>query len=431
MNKLFETVLLINKYPIQSARFNLAETQKSQFQRAVDIFNFHLRNSRFYGEFLHRKFPLNENFNWYDIPTISKKDFQVDFQLLSNGSSLNSVHVHNTSGSTGVPFYFIKDKFCHAMTWAYTDFLLSQHKINIGDSLQARFYGIPLNGVNYYKERFKDFIAGRYRFPVFNLTDDFFENVLIMFKEKSFVYLNGYTSSMVQFAKFLIKHGLVLKSICPSLRLAMPTSEVCDDIDRNIMAKAFGVKVVNEYGAAELDIIAMDDVEGDFVINEKTLLVEILDDNNLPVLPGEEGRVVVTSLYNKAMPFIRYELGDRAILSDKLKNGSRVLEKVSGRVNDFIKLPTGKLSPGLTFYYISKKLLERGGRIREFIIRQTKINTFTFEYVSDDELSENDKYLINQAIEEYLESGLIVEFLRTERIIRTSAGKFKHFFSEI
>ena len=38
--------------------------------------------------------------------------------------------------------------------------------------------------------------------------------------------------------------------------------------------------------------------------------MEILDEDGAPTKPGSVGRVVVTSLYNYAMPFIRYELGD-------------------------------------------------------------------------------------------------------------------------
>jgi phenylacetate-CoA ligase len=251
------------------------------------------------------------------------------------------------------------------------------------------------------------------------------------FRKKKFEYINGYTSSLVIFAKFLIDRNIVLKDVCPSIKVVFPTSEVVDDIDRATMEKAFGVPVRNEYGAAELDILAFEDEDGYFVLNEETLYIEILDDNNQPVEPGIEGKVIVTSLYNKAMPFIRYELGDRAVLSNKIKNGNRVLDKVVGRTNDIIKLPSGKISPGLTFYYISKKLLESGGRIKEFIIIQKTIDTFLFKYVANDELSDFEKSEIQKAMDLYLEPGLVCDFLQCEFIERTKAGKLKHFFSEL
>ena len=91
--------------------------------------------------------------------------------------------------------------------------------------------------------------------------------VLDEFRIKKFEYINGYTSSLVIFAKFLIERNIALKDICPSIKVVFPTSEVVDDIDRKTMERGFGVNVRNEYGAAELDILAFEDEDGDFVLN--------------------------------------------------------------------------------------------------------------------------------------------------------------------
>ncbi len=433
MNWRFKTSLKLNGFPIEEAKRKYARVvsiEPNPNERAFLRFKDFEQNNSFYQRFLKSKGDKKIQ-KWADIPIIQKKDFQVNIEQIIEGGLLDKLHVHSTSGSMGTPFYFAKNKFCHAMTWAHTDSKLLEHGIDIGSSLQARFYGIPLGGFKYYKERFKDFLGARVRYPVFDLSDENLLKVLEDFKVKKFEYINGYTSSLVVFAKFLIARNMVLKEVCPTLRLVMPTSEVCDDIDRKNLERGFGVKVVNEYGAAELDVIAMEDVDGDFVLNEETLFVELLDDDNIPVNPGVEGKVIITALYNEAMPFIRYEVGDRAVLSEKVKNGRRVLEKVIGRTNDIIKLPSGKVSPGLTFYYISKKLLEEGGKIKEFVIRQRALDWFVLEYVADSEMSVSDMENVNKALELYLESGLKVDFVQKQRIERTKAGKLKHFFSEI
>jgi phenylacetate-CoA ligase len=432
MNWIFKKTLRVNGFPIGLAEKEFARIAAltNPHERALDIFNYHNDNSGFYKKYLRTKAFLSFS-KWEYIPIITKQEFQVDFSEIIGQQNKKTLHIHNTSGSTGTPFYFAKDKFCHAMTWAYTDYRLEEHNINLGKTLQARFYGIPLGGLKYRKERMKDFLAARVRYPVFDLSDKKLERVLEDFKSKSFEYFNGYTSSLVVFAKYLIRNNVVLRDICPTLRLCMPTSEVCDDIDRKILEEGFGVKVVNEYGAAELDLIALEDRDGDWVINEETLFIEIVDDMGMPVEPGMEGRVIVTALYNKAMPFIRYELGDRAVLSDRVKNGRRILEKVSGRINDVIKLPSGKVSPGLTFYYISKKLLEDGGKIKEFIIRQKELDRFLIEYTSDQEISQGEIENCLKAMDIYLESNLKLEFQKVAQIERGKTGKLKHFFSEL
>lgn len=432
MNKLFKLILYFNGFNVLKAfnEFKLIELRLNK-QNAFLNFKYHFKENVFYREFLKSKGIL-EIHSWDQIPIIQKKDFQNKIEeIITPNLRRNCLHIHNTSGSTGVPFYFAKDKFCHAMNWVEIDYHLSKHSIHVGNSKQARFYGIPMGGIKYFKERLKDFLANRYRYPVFDLSEERLETILKDFKKRKFEYINGYTSSLVVFARFLLERKIILKNLCPTLKVVFPTSEVVDDIDRYIMERAFGVSIRNEYGAAELDILAFEDEDGDFVLNEETLYIEILDDNNQPIEPGREGKVIVTSLYNKAMPFIRYELGDRAILSKKIKNGNRVLDKVVGRTNDIIHLPSGKISPGLTFYYISKKLLESGGKIKEFIIVQKSIDTFLFKYVSSFELTETDKIELQKAMDTYLESGLKCEYIKCDYIERTKAGKLKHFFSEI
>ena len=59
------------------------------------------------------------------------------------------------------------------------------------------------------KERAKDFLSQRYRFTIFDLSDQVLEGFLKHFKTKKFDYINGYTSSIVLFAKFVCIFSLV------------------------------------------------------------------------------------------------------------------------------------------------------------------------------------------------------------------------------
>ena len=102
-----------------------------------------------------------------------------------------------------------------------------------------------------------------------------------------------------------------------------------------------------------------------------------------------------------------------------------ILKKLIGRTNDIALLPSGKKSPGLTFYYVTKSIIEDDGNVQEFVIKQTKIDTFEIEYVSRIALTESQIKDIEKAIETYLESGLTFHFSRKEKLVRSKSGKLK------
>ncbi len=436
MFNLFEFILKMNGFPIAEAKAHLNQIQaipereygdyvKKQRQEIVD---YHLKNNLFYQKFIGDK--LIEN--WEDIPIMTKKDLQIPLQeRLSAGFTKNNCYINKTSGSSGHPMIFAKDKYCHALTWAEIMDRFGWYGIDFNTSLQARFYGIPLDKKGYYKERIKDFFSSRYRFPIFDLSDKKLEQFLGVFNKKKFVYINGYTSSIVLFAKFLQDKKLVLTSVCPSLKYCVVTSEMLFVQDKILLEKWLGVPVVNEYGAAELDLIAFTDLNQQFIINSETLFVEILDSENKPVSFEKEGKIVVTTLYNKAHPFIRYELGDIGILSKNSSYKFPILQQLTGRANDMALLPGGKTVPGLTLYYVTKSIIENTGNVKEFVVEQHAPEVFKIIYVSEKELTPQQLKNIEKAMEKYLENNLQIMFKRVSVLTRNKRGKLKQFVSLI
>lgn len=394
--------------------------------KKTEIVNFHLKNNPFYKELAQ----IDSFENWSDLPILNKTNLQKPLaERLSLGYSEKSVYINKTSGSSGHPFVFAKDKFCHALTWASNICRFGWYGIDFNSSYQARFYGIPMDFLGNKKERFKDFLSHRFRFSIFNLSDEVLEDFLKTFKTKKFDYINGYTSSIVLFAKFLQQKNIVLKEICPTLKVCMVTSEMLFEEDKLLLEKQFGIPIVNEYGASELDLIAFQNTGGEWQVNSETLFVEILDENNQAVPNGTSGRIVITSLFNKAHPFIRYDLGDIGVLDEKSTTKKPILKQLIGRINDVAVLPSGKKSPGLTFYYVTKSIIEDDGNVKEFVIKQIKINQFEVEYVSDSELNEEQIKKINQAVALYLEPNLYFTFNRKKTLERTNRGKLKQFTS--
>lgn len=434
MFHLFDLSLRLKGFPMKLAHadfkniLSVSEDDYPQWiiEKRNSIVEHHLKNNPSYKKFVGKK---NVG-TWESLPVMTKKEFQKPLaERLSNGYSVKNVYVNKTSGSSGDPFIFAKDKYSHALTWSNIIHRFGWFGIDFNSSFQARFYGIPLDFIGNTKERIKDFLSHRYRFTIFDLSDKVLENVLAKFQTKKFDYINGYTSSIVLFAKFLQKKNIVLQSVCPTLKCCIVTSEMLFEEDKLLMEKQFGVPVVNEYGASELDLIAFQNPDGEWQVNSETLFVEILDDNDVVLPNGKEGRIVITSLYNKAHPFIRYDIGDVGILDEKSTFKKPILKKLIGRTNDVALLPSGKKSPGLTFYYVTKSIIEDDGNVKEFVIKQTKIDTFEIEYVSVIELTENQIQSIEKAITTYLESGLHFTFKRKEKLERSKSGKLKQFVS--
>ena len=434
MFKLFTLSLKLNGFPIEKAKEKLneilavSEEDYADFlsARKSEIVKFHLDNNSFYQNFVEK----STFEKWEDLPILKKIDFQRPLkERLSKGFSKRNIYINSTSGSSGDPLVFAKDKFCHAVIWANIMRRFAWYDIDCNRSFQARFYGMPLSFIDNKKLRIKDFFSRRYRFNIFDLSFIGLEEIIKVFKKKKFDYINGYTSSIVLLAKHLKKRRLVLTKICPTLKACIVTSEMLFEEDKLLLEEYLGVPIINEYGAAELDIIAFQNPENEWQVNAETLFVEILDENDQPLPYGKEGRIVITNLYNKAHPFIRYEIGDYGMLDEKSTLKKPILKKLTGRTNDIAILPSGKTCPGMTFYSITKKLFGDDGNVKEFVIIQTKTDTFEIQYTSEMPLKKAEIKTIEKVFSDYLEPNLKYVFTRKGVLERGVSGKLKQFVS--
>jgi phenylacetate-CoA ligase len=125
---------------------------------------------------------------------------------------------------------------------------------------------------------------------------------------------------------------------------------------RQKIAQVFGCEVYNQYGSREVSDVAFElpGTEGLWVAPWGNF-VEILDEQGMPVPPGQEGNIVVTCLTNYAMPLLRYEIGDRGTLLPQpaaAGPGLQVLKQVSGRNMDVFRKPDGTLVDSQYFIHL-------------------------------------------------------------------------------
>lgn len=429
MKTWFEIYLRLSGYNInqeinklnQIQSLSIEEFREWKVSQRWEIAKYHYKNNSYYRKKIGRYFPEQ----WTDLPIIEKSDYQHDLEkLLSRGYSKRNVYIANTSGSSGHPFFFAKDKDCHSRTWAFWKQRYNELGLSLS-SKEARFFGAVNQYIGRSKEKLKDKLMNRVRFNVFDLSDRALEKFVRKFSSIPFDYAYGYTQTITIFSRYLIKNNIILKDICPSIKLVIVTAEVCTEEDRYIIEKGFGVPVKDEYGASEVGYLATECTEGNWHIVDENVYIEVGNHNNL----------LVTDLFNKAEPFIRYSIGDLGDVEQHTAclcgNHRSVLSKLKGRENDIITLSNGRIAPGLTFYYISRSLLESFGGLKEFIIRQVEIDTFVFDIVSDSILDKEQIDNIKSKMDSYLMPGLKLIVNNVEKINRPISGKIKHFYSEI
>jgi len=125
------------------------------------------------------------------------------------------------------------------------------------------------------------------------------------------------------------------------------SSEVLTAETRRRVKEAWGREPFNEYGATETANIAAERSDCRRLhVYEDMVILEAVDEQYRPVPPGEYGaKVLVTSLFSRTQPLIRYEINDSVrLVKEECPSGRSftVLESIQGRVEDILHLPACK-----------------------------------------------------------------------------------------
>uniref|UniRef100_UPI003592F96E phenylacetate--CoA ligase family protein n=1 Tax=Pricia sp. TaxID=2268138 RepID=UPI003592F96E len=153
--------------------------------------------------------------------------------------------------------------------------------------------------------------------------------------------LQGYVDVVFEFALFLLDNDL---KIHPP-KMVWVTSAPLFQEQRELMEKAFGAPVCDQYGNTEIPLIAAECPEQmGLHMMQDTVHVEFVDENNRPVPPNTTGKILLTDLTNYAFPLIRYEIGDEGRYMENACNCKiplPLMDNVRGRRAVIIETPTG------------------------------------------------------------------------------------------
>jgi len=152
------------------------------------------------------------------------------------------------------------------------------------------------------------------------------------------VFFRGYASSLYLFAKFIRDKNLKLNF---QPKAIFTTAEKLFDQQRILIEEIFKTKAFDNYGLGDGGISAFEcEKHCGLHIDMERAILEVVNHKGKQVI-NQEGEFLATSLFNYALPFIRYETGDLGVISDLECACGRKMplcNKIIGRTTDFLKL---------------------------------------------------------------------------------------------
>jgi phenylacetate-CoA ligase len=272
------------------------------------------------------------------LPIIKKADLRNNFKrIISDDFDLNSLRILKTSGSSGHPLSVCLSKKEHEFRMAK----MLRANISCGQKSRDKWFVITAPAHLNKRGSIHNFLGFYSPFSVSVFEKQATQISLIQSFRPNVI--EGYSSSLVLLANEMKQRGLK-PAEC---RLVIGNAELIDDSSRSFVESVFDVPFYDQYASNELESMAWQCVEKDgYHIDADTLIMQVVDKNGEEVAPGERGELVFTSLFNFAMPFIRYAIGDVGVLStDKCACGRSfpLMRVIEGRKDSFIRFRDGKL----------------------------------------------------------------------------------------
>lgn len=301
----------------------------------------------------------------------------------------------------------------------------------------------------YYRHRYynitpKDKMA--YFFPITQEIQDVIQTDRILGLTKAFLYkdqmLKAYLHLMEFRPKWMILQPSVAWLLCKliqshhlpkidSIEYIEFTGEYLENNIRKFAEEVFGCQTANQYGIREVNSIAYECPMGHMHIMRKNAYVEILNRKN------GIGDICITSLKNRAMPYIRYMTGDKGKISDKkctCGNPNPILTVYNGRDNDWIRKSDGSvLHPFALLQVISEVNLITGDCIVQYQLIQKKRDYFIFCMVlKDDSKRKEIEQMICQFTARRLKQEFSVRFHYSDQIMPdVKTGKIAVFICDM
>lgn len=424
--------------PIKSALIELRYNQRKgaaylqdlQQKKLQFIISHCYNNTIFYNKLYERSGVFPDSIRNVDdlkkLPTVTKEEIrkQVKSVLSKSGPKIYPV---KTSGSTGSPLKFYKDRIASAYSYAAMYRGLQWHGVDICDK-EAYLWGIPIKRIDRFTSKLSDFTLNRFREKAFNLSFevnmDFYKKMV----KRQPVLLSGYSSLLYEFALFIKKQDLPVDSIRP--KVIKYTAEMMYEFQRELIESVFGCPVIGEYGSAEIGVAAFQCEHKKYHVVTDCCILEFEKIEN-----SKFYEIIATNLNGLGFPIIRYRTGD-LVESPSFTSCScglpfPILENIIGRCADILVTPEGQRLHCNIFSYIIKYLIGKGFPIEKLIFVQdttSQLKVLLAPTMIDNEMLKKE---ISHLIADRISPGIHVSFDLLSNDEQIRSGKLRYFISNI
>jgi phenylacetate-CoA ligase len=351
------------------------------------------------------------------IPFVTKELLRDNYKAFSNLDEQKANYV-TTGGSTGIPFGFFRDrKNDHIESgFTYSIWRMQYPELKRKDNCTI-LRGIRLKGI-YAVDYLNDLWLSSYDIDL-KSTQKYIE----LIDKYRTPFMQAYPSALYQVAKIIKDNKLTLSHKFLFISLA---SEPLYDFQEEIIREVFATNICTHYGATERVVVAANcERNSRFHIYPQYGITEILDQKGKDVPQGESGEIVGTGFWNLSTPFIRYRTLDFAKRGkeycDACKRNYQLLDKIDGRLQEFIVSKTSKLV-SMTAINMHDDIFDN---LKQFRFKQEERGKVVFQYVPKDKFTDESRRKILKGLEDKLQDNFDLTLHQVDSIPLTSSGKLR------
>lgn len=397
------------------------ERQRWQQQRLHTVLQHAHRHVPYYADVLNGR--DLDAVDLTDLPVVSKAMIRGSMdRFLSQGWQDIPYIWKKTGGSTSEPFQYPLDKQAWMQIYAASLYFWELTGYRYGERLVL--LGSPpslLPGGGGWKSRLRSLLEGRVISAAgWSLDGEkSLERALTAERARGALWY-GYASTVAAMADAVLDKGVRIippKAIVTTAELLFPTW-------RERIEQAFDAPLRDQYGCNDGGILSQGCCQGRLHVAENVSIVEILDNAGRRCAPGEEGEVVVTNLHARTLPFLRYRVGDRAVLgSGTCPCGTEgtFLERVAGRQGDRLHLPNGRRMSmfSLTYCFLNTR------HVRRYQFVQPAPGRVQVRLEVDSGFGADERSMIVGEVRRQMGEAVEVDLTTDEPLLRTRGGKHR------